>query len=66
MARNDEPYELRGSSVLRTTNKAVLIRLDDMNEVWIPRSVCVDGDDLDEDDTDISVQSWWAEQEGID
>lgn len=64
MLRQDESYELIGSSVIATTLKAVLVLHDDV-ERWIPRSVCVDGDDLDIDDTDISVCAWWAEQEGI-
>jgi hypothetical protein len=65
LSRNDEPYELDGSVVLRTSRRAVLVRTDDLAEVWIPKSVCIDGDDLEEGDKDISVRSWWAEQEGI-
>lgn len=61
----DDYYELTGSKVIRTTPRAVLLRLDDMNEVWVPRSVCQFGDSLDEDDTNVSVQSWWAEREDL-
>ena len=65
MLRQEESYELSGSSVIRTTQKAVLVRLDDLTEIWIPRSVCLDGDDIVDGDEDISVQAWWAEQEDI-
>lgn len=65
MSRNDEPYELDGSVVLRISRRAVLVRTDDLDEIWIPKSVCIDGDDIEEGDQDISVRSWWAEQEGL-
>lgn len=65
MARNDEPFELEGSVIIRTTRKAVLVRTGDMDEVWIPRSCCIDGEDLEEGNEDVSVQSWWAEQEEL-
>jgi len=65
MLRPDESYELNGSVAIRTTPKAVLVRLDDLTERWIPRSACVDGDDIEEGTEDISVHAWWAEQEGV-
>jgi hypothetical protein len=58
-------YELDGSTIIMTNYKAVLVRLDTLDEVWIPRSVCIDGDELAEDDTNIEVQAWWIEKEGI-
>lgn len=65
MLRQDESYELAGSVVIATRPKAVLVRLDDETERWIPRSVCINGDDLDDEDTDISVLAQWAEREEI-
>lgn len=61
----DEPYFLADSVVLKPTRRAVLVRMKDGEERWIPRSVCVDGDRLEEGDQDISVQGWWAEQEEL-
>jgi hypothetical protein len=52
--------------VIRTSGKAVLVRFDDLREVWIPRSVREDGADLGEGDTDIVVAEWFAEKEGLD
>lgn len=65
MLRREESYELTGSSVIDTSPKAVLVLLDDETSRWIPRSVIVDGDSVTEGDTDISIQAWWAEKEGI-
>lgn len=53
-------------SVIRTTRDAVLVRFKDLKQVWIPRSVCQDGDTLKEGDTDIMVAEWFAEKEGLD
>jgi hypothetical protein len=33
--------------------------------VWVPRSVCENGDELDIGDTDICVQRWFAEREDL-
>lgn len=33
---------------------------------WIPRSVCDGGSILEKGDTDIVVQEWFAEKEGLD
>jgi hypothetical protein len=65
MSRNNEPYDLDGSLVLRRTRLAALVRLNDLREVWIPLSVIIDGDDVLIGGTDISIRSWWAEQEDI-
>ncbi|MGE0211807.1 MAG: hypothetical protein AB7S41_08950 [Parvibaculaceae bacterium] len=29
---------------------------------WIPRSVCLDGSEIEKGDTDIVVATWWLEQ----
>lgn len=57
--------DLDGYRVARTTAKAVLLAKGDF-EVWVPRSVCEDGDELDMGDTDICVAEWFAEREGLD
>lgn len=33
---------------------------------WVPRSLCEDGETLEEGDTDIVVAQWKADQEGLD
>lgn len=52
--------------VIRTSGKAVLVRFIDLREIWIPRSVCEGGCDLEEDDTDIVVADWFIKKEGLD
>ena len=54
------------------TDKAVLIELDveeygEMNarEIWVPRSVCEDGDHVGTDDTSAQVAKWWLEKNGL-
>lgn len=51
--------------VIKTTPAAVLVRLTNLKEVWAPRSVCECGDELSVGDTDIVVQEWFAEKEGL-
>lgn len=50
--------------VIRTTAAAVLFKLDDGDEVWVPRRVCLDGDSAEEGDTDLVIADWWLEKEG--
>lgn len=54
---------VRGT-VIRTTERAVLIDLDG-DETWIPRSVCRDGEHIDESWTEIEVANWWLRQEKL-
>lgn len=51
--------------VIKTTPKAVLVELLTGGEHWIPRRVCLDGDVIDEGDTDLIVAEWFCEKEGI-
>lgn len=51
--------------VIHTTKIAVLVRFKDLNEVWIPRSVCECGDEIAVWDTDIVVADWYIEREGL-
>jgi len=53
--------------IVKATAKAVLVRFSTAGraDVWIPRSVCEDGDALEEGDTDVVVQEWFAEREGM-
>jgi hypothetical protein len=53
--------------VIRTTEKAVLVRFKNVNQedTWISRSACACGDDLTEGDSDVVVQKWFAEREGL-
>lgn len=58
-------YEPITGEVIRTTLLAVLVRDDAGDEVWVPRSVCEDGDSLEKGDTDVRVEPWFAEKEGM-
>ena len=58
-------YVLAGTVVIRTTRRAVLLRCDgeyQQPELWVPRSVCVGGEELDLDDEDIEIKKWWVEE----
>jgi hypothetical protein len=49
------------------TEKAVQVATDPHAEnfQWIPRSVCENGDELEEGDTDICVERWFADKEDL-
>lgn len=51
--------------VTKTTDSAVLFVLADDTELWVPRSVCIEGDAIDEGDTDLIIADWWLEKQGI-
>lgn len=63
--------------VIRETDMAILFRVEpdtlplpgmaqqESREVWIPRSVCDHGDDIEEGDTDIYVSDWFCEREEL-
>lgn len=54
--------------VVATTDKAVKVAWDRngvVNMQWIPRSVCEDGDRLSEGDTDVIVETWFIDKEGL-
>ena len=50
--------------VLKTTDAAVLWQPASGEEFWIPRRVCIQGDEIDDGDKDIIVADWWLRQEG--
>ncbi len=53
--------------VVRETDKALLLRLEEGEEVWVPLSQIADSDQYGAGDRDctISVTSWFAEKEGL-
>ncbi len=59
------PYDPIEGVVIRTTDLAVLVEDDIGAQTWIPRSVCEEGDSLEEGDDDVRVERWFAEKEGL-
>jgi hypothetical protein len=56
---------IRGEPV-RKTEKAVLIRLKRTgNEVWMPKSVVEDSDDIEPGEQDFLVAEWFIEQNDL-
>lgn len=57
---------LEVTEILRETDKAILVLLDD-EELWIPLSQIADSDDYSVGDTDcvISVTEWFAKQSNL-
>lgn len=55
---------LDGCEVIDKTDKAVLVAWENNSgnteTKWIPRSLCEDGDTLDEGDKDLSVALWFV------
>lgn len=53
--------------ILKVTEKAFLVMLEDGNEVWIPHSQLSDSDAFEVGDVNIEmkVTSWWASQEEL-
>jgi hypothetical protein len=51
--------------VIKTTPMAILVRFNNMSEVWMPRSVVECGEDIQVGETDVVVRDWFAEREGL-
>jgi hypothetical protein len=68
MARNDY-VALDGYTVDMTTTTAIGLRVGPLRSrrplKWVPRSLVEGGDDIVRGDTDIRVQAWFAEREGL-
>lgn len=64
MSSHSDTTVLDDCEVIHTTARAILVRINgnalDATEIWIPRSVVEGGDFIEEGDTDIEVQDWWA------
>jgi hypothetical protein len=71
MAGRDDGVSLGEGEVIRGTDKALLVRLDDVGEEkWIPKSVIhADSEVFDESNENgignVVVMAWWAEKEGL-
>lgn len=52
------------AEIIRAADRAVLIVYEDA-EVWVPRSVCLEGNSISVGDTDLIVADWWLEKEGL-
>lgn len=63
--RKDTESSLGGALLVRETGKAILVRLDNGKEQWVPKSVIrsYEGDQTVRDD--LIVQSWFAEKEEL-
>lgn len=54
--------------VVQATESAVCVRMNDTlrkTEIWFPRSVLLDGNHLDINDTDIECAEWFAQTKGL-
>lgn len=62
-----EPEDLGNGKVIRSTDMALLVKLDTGEEVWIPKSVIHDDSECYEDGGEgtVVVHSWWAERNGL-
>jgi len=54
--------------IIKATDKAVLVRIGDEVEKWIPQSMVDDDSDIwkEGDKGDLVVKAWFAEKEGLD
>lgn len=50
----------------RCTPRAVLMQMENGETQWVPRSVTLDGADINVNDEDISIEDWWLKRVGID
>ena len=65
---DEDGIPIDGVRVIRSTEKALLCRLEDGLEVWVPRSVITDDSEVCEqgDEGTLVVKSWFAQKENLD
>lgn len=56
---------LDGYEVVAATDLAVQLQ-NRGNVTWVPRSVMLDGNEIGKGDTELVIQQWYADQEGLD
>lgn len=58
---------LDNCEILKETPMAFLIRLEDEEELWFPKSIVANSGDYSEGDSNltISIAEWFASKEGI-
>lgn len=61
------PLRLDVEKIVRETDAAFLLRLEEGDEVWVPKSQISDPDDYQQGDEDctVSVSEWFANKEGL-
>lgn len=54
-------------TVMRVTDRAIAIDMEDTEWTWLPRSVVEEGEDMEEFERyGINVRAWFAKKEGLD
>ena len=60
---------LGNGKVIQSSDKALRVKLDTGDVVWIPKALIHDDSEVYDDDEgregDVVVKTWWAEQEGL-
>jgi hypothetical protein len=53
--------------IVRSTEKAILVRFEGGEEKWVPRSQIADSESLQDGDVGqtVSITDWFAEKEGL-
>jgi hypothetical protein len=60
-----EPVTIHVTHVLRTTANAALCEIDG-EEFWLPHSQCDPQLEYEDDDIDVDIPRWLAEEKGLD
>lgn len=60
------PSEVFEGRIRGTTDDAVFVRPKGATaDICVPRSVCVNGAELEHGDTDIEIHTWWLRKKGL-
>jgi hypothetical protein len=62
----DEVERFDDATCVRETDKAILVKQDDLGEVWIPRSQVHDDSEVYEEggEGELVVKAWFARKQG--
>lgn len=67
MTSDELPELLPDCYAVRETEKALLVRVADGREVWVPKSLIAPGSDVNatNDEGELAVAAWFARKEGL-
>jgi len=60
-----QDYELVNGRIAVLTDQAALLKRENGEEVWIPRSLIEDQEYLEVEETEIFVAKWFCDKEGL-
>ncbi len=61
----EKKYEYIEGEVIRTTDDAVLLAIPSLDDIWVPRSLIQDGDEIKFGDVGMRIVEWFCDKNSL-